>query len=148
MAKIVVLGLDGFNPELIKQWSDELPNLMKMQKEGIWGSLKCTVPLTIPQVWTCAQCGRNPGVYGVWDFTYRDEFSYGETKVVSSEATRRVDLLYTILPKKMQKVGMISVPVTWPPPGIPAGYAISGLMTPSLDRDFTYPDSLKDEVYK
>jgi len=89
MAKVVLLGLDGFSPEFVGQRSNELPNLMKMQKEGIWGSLESGVPLTIPQVWTCAQCGRNPGAYGVWDFTYRDEFSYGETKVVSSEATRR-----------------------------------------------------------
>lgn len=148
MAKIVVLGLDGFNPELVKQWSDELPNLMKMQKEGIWGSLKCIPPLTIPQVWTCAQCGRNPGAYGFWDFTYRDEFSYSETKVVNPEITRRVDLLQTVLPKMGQRVGIINVPVTWPPPKIPAGYAISGFMTPNLDRPFTYPDSLKEKVYK
>ncbi len=148
MAKIVVLGLDGFNPEFVRQWSNELPNLMKMQKEGIWGSLESTVPVTIPQVWICAQCGRGPGSHGIWDFTYRNEFSYSETKVVSSEITRRVDLLQAILPKMGQRVGIISVPVTWPSPKIPAGYAISGLMTPSLDRDFTYPDSLKDEVYK
>jgi predicted AlkP superfamily phosphohydrolase/phosphomutase len=148
MAKIVILGLDGFNPELVKQWSNELPNLMKMQKEGIWGSLKSTVPLTVPQIWTCAQCGQNPGAYGFWDFTYRDDFSYGEAKVVNSEVTRRVDLLYTLLPKKTQRVGIINVPVTWPPPKIPAGYAISGFMTPSLDRGFTYPESLKDEVCK
>jgi len=148
MTKIVVLGLDGLNPEFINQWSSELSNLMKMQKEGIWGCLECTVPLTIPQVWTCAQCGRNPGAYGFWDFTYRDEFSYGETKVVNSEVARRVDLLYTILPKMGQRVGVVNVPVTWPPPKISAGYAISGFMTPNLDCGFTYPDSLKDEIYK
>lgn len=146
MAKIVVLGLDGFSPDFVRRWSNELPNLIKMQKRGIWGVLESTVPPTLPQVWISAQCGRNPGTYGVWDFTYRDDFSYGEKRVVSSEVTRRVDLMYTILPKKMQRVAMINVPVTWPPPKISAGYAISGLMIPDFNLGFTYPDSLKNEV--
>ncbi|MFQ6066333.1 MAG: hypothetical protein ACE5K3_03525 [bacterium] len=112
------------------------------------GRLESTVPLTIPQVWICAQCGRNPGAYGFWDFTYRDDFSYLETKAVNPEVTRRVDLLYTILPKLMQKVAVIGVPFTWPPPKIPGGYAISGFTAPTLGHSFTYPDSLKEEVYK
>jgi len=148
MAKLVLLGLDGLSPGLVRQWSNELPNLMRMQKKGIWGSLESTVPLTTPQVWISVQCGQNPGAHGVWDFNYRDDFSYSEKTVVNSEVARRVDLLQTILPKKMQRLGMINVPVTWPPPKIPAGYVISGFMTPNHDRDFTYPDSLKDEVYK
>lgn len=148
MARLVVLGIDGLDPRCLNQWSDGLPNLMKMHKEGVWGSPKCTVPLTIPQVWTCAQSGRSPGAHGAWDFTFRDDFSYGETKMVNPEVARRVDLLQTILPRRGQRVGIVSVPVTWPPPKIPVGYAISGFMTPSLDCSFTYPDSLKDEVCK
>lgn len=148
MAKVVLLGLDGFSPEFVRRWSNELPNLMKMQEKGIWGSLESLVPPASPQAWISAQCGRNPAAYGFWDFAYRDEFSYDKTKVVNSEVTRRVDLLYTILPKMGQRVGVINVPVTWPPPKIPAGYAVSGFMTPNLDSGFTYPDSLKDEVYK
>lgn len=148
MIKIVVLGVDGLDLEFIKQWSNELPHLMSIQKQGIWGSLECIVPLTIPSAWVCTECGQNPGFHGVWDFTYRDEFSYNEVKVANPEITGRVDLLRTILPKKGQKVGIINVPVTWPPPKIPAGYAISGFIAPSPDHNFTYPDSLKEEVRK
>jgi predicted AlkP superfamily phosphohydrolase/phosphomutase len=148
MARVVLLGLDGLCPEFLRQWADELPNLMKMQKRGIWGVLESAVPPALPQVWISTQSGRNPGAYGIWDFTYRDDFSYGEKNVVSSEVTRRVDLLYTILPKKMQRVAMINVPATWPSPKIPAGYVISGLITPNLDLSFTYPENLKDEVYQ
>jgi len=146
VAKIVVLGLDGFNPELVEQWSDELPNIIKMQKEGIWGHLKGIVPLTFPQIWTCAQCGQNPGAYGFWDFAYRDEFSYGVSKPVTPEVTRRVDLLSTMLPKMGQRVAIINLPLTWPAPRIPAGYAISGLSTPSLKGAFTHPETLKGEI--
>lgn len=37
MRKVVVLGLDGFSSHFVRQWSNELPSLMKMQREGIWG---------------------------------------------------------------------------------------------------------------
>ena len=60
MSKIVVLGLDGLNPELVKRFSDELPNLKKMQQEGIWGDIESIVPATTPQVWTCSSVWSEP----------------------------------------------------------------------------------------
>lgn len=145
MPKVVVLGLDGFNPELVEMWADELPNLMQMQAEGIWGKLQSTIPPITPQAWTCAQTGRNPGAYGFWDFTYRDDFSYGQPKLVNSGMIK-TDPLYRLLSKRGKKVAIINVPVSWPPPRIPGGYAISCFMTPSLQRGYTSPESLKREV--
>lgn len=145
MAKAVVLGLDGFNPELVKLWADELPNLMQMQSEGMWGDLQSTVPPITPQAWTCAQTGKNPGTYGFWDFTYRDDFSYGQPKLVNSSMIKP-DPLYRLLSKRGKKVAIINVPVSWPPPRIPGGYAITDFMTPSLKRGYTWPESLKNEV--
>lgn len=148
MVKVVIMGLDGFDPELVKQWSDSLPNLTKMQKEGMWGRLESTVPPTTAQVWIGVRCGRNPGFYGFWDSMYRDDFSYGEPKLADSGVVQaRVDCLDQILPRWEQVVAMINVPVTYPPPRIPAGYCISGSV-PSSNRGFTYPRSLIDEIHK
>lgn len=147
MAKIVVLGLDGFNPELVKLWSDELPNLMKMQSEGIWGDLESTVPPVTPPAWACAQTGCNPGAYGFWDFTYRDEFTYDQPKSVNSSTIKNPAPLYRYLShNRAKKVAIINVPFSWPPPEIPGGYAISDFTTPSLAQGYTWPDSLKNEV--
>ena len=60
MARVVLLGLDGLCPEFLRQWADELPNLMKMQKRGIWGVLESAVPPALPQVWISTQSGRTP----------------------------------------------------------------------------------------
>lgn len=148
MRKIVVLGIDGFNPELVQRWINELPNLKEMQQKGMWGVMESTVPPTAACAWACVQCGRNPGSYGFWNFTYRDDFSYGEPKLVSSIVRdERVDCLYKMLPKMAQKVALINVPASWPPSKIPAGYCITGSMTPSLDRGFTWPETFEDEVY-
>ena len=145
MPKIVVLGLDGFNPELVNRWINELPNLAKMQEEGIWGEMKSTVPPITPQAWTCAQVGRNPGSFGFWDFTYRDDFSYDQPKLVNSGVIKP-DPLYRLLPKMGKKVAIINVPVSYPPPVIPGGYSISCFLTPNMENNFTYPQELKEEV--
>ena len=148
MSKIVVLGLDGFNPELVERWLEDLPNLKKLQQEGIWEKMESSVPLMSPQTWTCAQSSRNPGAFGFWDFSYRDDFSYGQPKLIDCTVRdKRVDCLHKILPILGQKVAIINAPLTWPPPRIPGGYSISSFMTPGLDRGFTWPESLKDEVY-
>jgi len=150
MSKVVVLGLDGFNPELVKGWLDDLPNLKKLQQEGIWGKMESSVPPIAPQTWTCAQSSRNPGVFGFWDFSYRDDFSYGQPKSIDcSVRDKRVNCLHKILPMIGQKVAIINVPLSWPPPRIPGGYSISSYMTPSLDRGFTWPESPRDgrQVY-
>jgi len=147
VSKVVVLGLSGFNPELVEGWLEDLPNLRKMQEEGIWGKMESTVPPNIPQAWTCAQSSRNPGIFGFWDFSYRDEFSYGEFKTIDCRVKdQRVDCLYKILPISGQKIATINMPVTWPPPRIPGGYSISSFMTPDLEKGFTWPESLADEV--
>jgi len=32
--KVVMIGLDGLNPDLVYQWKGELPNLSKLMEEG------------------------------------------------------------------------------------------------------------------
>jgi len=145
MSKIIVLGLDGFSPELVERWSGELPNLTKMQQDGVWGDIRCTVPPTTAQAWTSVRSGRNPGAFGFWDSTYRDDFVYGEPKLADSEAAERVDLLQKLLPKMGQRVAIVNVPVSWPPKKIPAGFCVSGPDTQD-QGNFTYPESLADEI--
>ena len=147
MSKIVILGLSGLNPELVRKWLKDLPNMARMQQEGIWGEMQSTVPPTIPAAWTSALSGRNPGVFGFWDMKYRDTFSYGEPKSVDCRSKdQRVSSLYNTLSGLGQKVAIIGVPITWPPPRIPGGYSISCFLTPDLTQGFTWPKSLADEV--
>lgn len=147
MGRVLVIGLDGINPGLIKKWLDSLPNLKKMQQKGIWGDLESTIPPSAPQAWISSLCGRNPGAYGFWDFLYRDNFSYCERKQVNSTVIDdRVNCLYKILPKIGQKVAIIGVPGIWPPPKIPAGYCISNYINQGTENNLTWPENLRDEI--
>lgn len=147
--KVVMIGLDGLNPDLVYQWKGELPNLSKLMEEGIYGKIKSTVPPITPQAWSCILTGKNPGHFGYWDFTYRDDYSYGQSELVNSRVRdERVDTIYEILSGYNKKVAIINVPVTYPPPEIPGGYSISSFMIPNLNKQFTYPVSLKKEIEK
>lgn len=147
--KVVMIGLDGLNPALVYQWKGELPNLSKLMEEGTYGKIKSTVPPITPQAWSCVLTSKNPGHFGYWDFTYRDDYSYGQPELVNSRVRdERVDTIYEILSGYSKKVAIINVPVTYPPPEIPGGYSISSFMTPNLNKQFTYPASLKEEIKK
>lgn len=147
MSKVALLGLSGFAPDLVERWLEDLPELNRIQSEGVWGRVQSTIPPGMPQAWTCALSGKNPGAFGLWDFTYREDFSYKEGKIIDCrEKDKRVQCLYSILPLWGEKIATVGVPVTWPVPRIPGGMSISGPETPSSSEGYTWPNSLADEV--
>jgi len=156
MRKLVVLGLDGFNPELVKAWSDDLPTLMEFQDEGLWGKMESTAPPSTLPAWACAHTGRNPGYLGVWGSTFRNNFSYTEQQDLGANIYGRPeevnyrrderDPLFRLLLKRGQKVAIINIPNSWPPPRVTGGYCVSGSAIPDGDQDYTWPESLKNEV--
>lgn len=144
--KVVVIGLEGLNPVLVYPWRIDLPNISSMMDRGIFGRVESTVPPNSAQGWTSSQTGKNPGQFGFWSERYRDDFSYGEPKLASSERVMAAGPLFQILPRYGRKVGMINVPVTYPPPTILNGHCISSLLTRSTKVDFTTPKELKKEI--
>ena len=147
MSKVVTIGLDGFNPDLVSQWRDDLPILSEMMREGVYGNIGSTVPPITPQAWTCAMTGVNPGHYGFWDFHYRNSYVYGEPELVDSEVVvGRANPLYKRLPEMGKKAAVINVPVTYPPQPIPGAYVVTSFLTPRLESGFTYPPELSEEV--
>ena len=148
--KVILLGLDGLNPELVYKWQDELPNIKKIMEQGIcYGKVKSCVSPTAASSWSSVLSGKNPGQFGFWDFTYRKDYSYGEPELATSKVRdERTDTLYKILSEFGKKVAVVNVPVSYPPPEIPNGYSISCSMTPDFESEFTNPPSLKEEIKK
>jgi predicted AlkP superfamily phosphohydrolase/phosphomutase len=147
--KLVVIGLDGLNPDLVYQWKDKLPQLSKVMGQGVHGVVRSSIPPLSAPAWSCMLSGRNPGHFGFWDCTYRKDYSYRQSERVSSKTRdQKVDTLYKILSEHNKKAAIINVPFTYPPPEIPGGYSISSSTVPGPNAGFTYPPSLKEEVEK
>jgi len=145
--KVVLIGLAGLNPDLIYKWRKELPNIDKLIEVGLYGKISSCIPPLMPPAWSCVLSGKNPGKFGYWNFYYRNNYNYGRKELVNSKVRdERVNTLYKILPQHGKKVAIINVPVTYPPPEINNGYAVSCFMTPGLDVQFTYPPGLEKTV--
>jgi predicted AlkP superfamily phosphohydrolase/phosphomutase len=123
----------------------KLPVLSKLMAEGTNAKLRSVIPPLTPAAWTAQATGKNPGKHGIYDFLKRKKASY-KTDLVTAQ-DRRVEAIWNILSKAGRRVGILNVPMTYPPEPV-NGFMISGLGTPESRRDFTYPAGLLDEIEK
>lgn len=148
MAKILVVGFDGATFKLIQPWIDEgsLPNLASMAQEGASGSLYSVIPPLSPSAWPAFYTGKYPSKTGV--FAYGSVLKPGhavETTELINASHVKSPSLWKVLSEHGYRVGVVNVPVTWPPKPV-NGFLITDFLTPPDAQDYTYPPSLKDEL--
>lgn len=68
--RVVILGLDGQDPQLTEQFMDEgiLPNFKRLSEEGCFARLQTTCLAESPVAWSGFQTGCNPGKHKIFDF--------------------------------------------------------------------------------
>ena len=145
--KILIIGIDGATFSLITPWTEagKLPHLARLMAEGAWGNLDSTIPPLTSPAWTSFMTGKNPGKHGLYHFISPKEDSY--EFFYTNANTRRSKTIWRIFSDQGIKVGVVNVPMTFPPEKI-NGYMISGLDTPGENSEFIHPPSLKDELRK
>ena len=143
--KVVVIGLDAATWTLIRPWMAEggMPNLAKLMKEGVSGTLRSVLPPITPPSWTSFMTGKNPGKHGVFHFIETAPDSYAMN--YANGGSRRSPTVWKILNDAGFSVGTMNIPFTYPPEPLD-GFQISGLDTPSPNSQFVYPASLKREL--
>ncbi len=100
--KAVVLGFDGVDPDLVKQWLDELPHIKKLSQSGTLMPLGTTNPPESPVAWASFATGTNPGKHGIFDFLKRDAEHYlPDIGLVERE---KPEFLFDAIPIKAPKV--------------------------------------------
>ena len=140
--KLIIIGIDSGDLNLIEKYLPQLPNFQKVFKNGVYGKLKTTVPPLTPCAWSSFMTSKNPGKHGIYDFAYLGE----DKKLKLFDSTKREDKdIWQILSDHGYKSIVFNVPMTYP------AYPINGLMvtdftTPTLESDFTYPASLKQSL--
>jgi predicted AlkP superfamily phosphohydrolase/phosphomutase len=120
-----------------------LPFLGKIVKEGAHGPLRSTIPPITPCAWSSFMTGKNPGKHGLFDFVepQADRRRFRFTNATS----RHGETLWAYLSRMGRRVGVMNVPMTFPPEAV-NGYLISGLDTPNEQSRYTYPDPLREEL--
>jgi predicted AlkP superfamily phosphohydrolase/phosphomutase len=172
VGRVVVLGLDGLDPNLAEKWIGEqyLPNLARLQKEGSFNRLRTTYPSISPVAWASFMTGVSPGRHNIFDFLNRDPKNY-TPKLSSSDvrpSTRTIRIGDWVLPvgrpliRNMRKsrafwsilgdhgipCNILRVPLTFPPEKF-AGVLLSAMCIPDLrgtQGSFTFYTSNPEEL--
>ncbi|NLE99843.1 MAG: sulfatase-like hydrolase/transferase [Anaerolineales bacterium] len=138
MGRVLVIGIDGGTFDLIRPWcaAGKLPHLARLMAEGASGLLESTVPPVTSPAWPSFATGKNPGKHGVFDFIQPSGGTYDMVNATSLRART----LWQILSEAGHQVGVMNVPVTYPPAKV-NGFLISGMPAP-MNGAFTYPSNL------
>ncbi|MBN2373245.1 alkaline phosphatase family protein [bacterium] len=144
-SRYLVIGLDGVTPEILEPMveNNELPTIKRLMEQGAYGHIRSALPFLSPVAWTSLSTGVTPAKHGITGFNQRMEGSY-RTELFSSRL-RRVKPVWMVLSETGKKVGVINVPMTYPPDHV-NGIMISGLGTPGEGSPFTYPAELKKDL--
>ncbi|MDP8235751.1 MAG: alkaline phosphatase family protein, partial [Candidatus Erginobacter occultus] len=140
--KVLLIGLDGADPDFVEAHKSELPFLSRLMREGVSGRLASTIPPITGPAWSSAMSGMNPGRTGVIGF--QDNPGDRKSRLVHSQSVA-VPRIWDVLSQQQRRVGVVAVPMTYPPQPV-NGFMISGFLTPVTARRFTYPESLRAEL--
>ncbi len=137
--RVVIVGLDGQDPELTEEWMNEglLPNFSELRQRGAFARLGTTLPAESPVAWSSFQTGCNPGKHRIYDFLVPNRKSLmpelSSANVASPartirlgkyvipigspiiEAGRKSQSFWSILGKFGIFSSVLRVPITFPP---------------------------------
>jgi predicted AlkP superfamily phosphohydrolase/phosphomutase len=143
--RVLVLGLDGATFDLMLPWMEQghLPWLAKLATTGARSPLVSTIPPITPCAWSSFMTGKNPGKHGLFDFV--EPMADGRGFRFTNASCRRGQTLWGYLSRQGRRVGVMNVPMTYPPESV-NGYLLSGLDTPNEDSPFSHPAVLREEL--
>jgi predicted AlkP superfamily phosphohydrolase/phosphomutase len=115
-----------------------MPNLWHILAQGASAGLTSTLPTVSTVAWTNYMTGVNPGKHGVFGLVERhpDPFSV----IIPSSLDIKAPTLWETLGRGGVKVGVMNVPMTFPPKKV-NGFMVSGFLSPDLSQA-TYPVEL------
>ena len=153
--KVIVLGLDGLDPNLTERLMGEgkLPNLAKLRSSGSYHRLRTTFPALSPVAWSTFATGVNPAKHNIFDFLDRDlrtcmprlssarvgkphrVLKLGHYRIPLSrtpvELRRKSRPFWSILGERGVDCTILRLPVTFPPETFP-GRLLSATSVPDL----------------
>jgi predicted AlkP superfamily phosphohydrolase/phosphomutase len=145
--KVLFIGLDGSTFDLLDPLMQKglMPRLQAFIGEGVRGWLETTIPPITPTAWVSWMTGKNPGKHGVFEFLLRRKGSSALPDQPVSARARDGLPFWDVLGQMGKRAIVTNMPCTYPPTMV-NGVMVADFLTPRGRRDFTYPESLLDEI--
>jgi len=136
--KLLIIGIDGATFDLIRPWAEagHLPNLARLMRSGVQADLASTLPPVTSPAWPTFMTGCNPGKHGVFDFI---QPTGADFSLVNASKIKR-PTLWQRLSAAGYRVGVLNVPVTYPPREL-NGFMVTGILSPK-NAQISYPADL------
>lgn len=144
--KVVVLGLDGAPPHLLRQWADQglLPAFARLYREGACGTMASTPQCHSAPAWSSFATGLNPGRHGIFSFMNRVPHSYACRRIDARD--RQGVTFWDLASRQDRRCAVLNVPVTFPVAPL-NGVQIGDWLCPSLSTPgATYPPELASQL--
>jgi predicted AlkP superfamily phosphohydrolase/phosphomutase len=154
--RVIVLGVDGMDPNFLERHWSALPNLARLRDSGGLVRLATTTPPQSPVAWATFITGTDPAEHGLFDFVHRDPAtlqpisSMGETLEPEHQLAigpwllplsgarvrsfRAGQPFWRILAGHGIPVTVVRMPTNYPPDG--PGHELAGMGTPDLEGTF------------
>ena len=122
--KVIAIGLDGAEPELIEKWSQQgfLPNLAKLQQKGVLRNLQSTVDLANGTTWTSINSGVTPAKHGM--VYYHRQLKSGTYQIRTKKYHENIcEPFWSNLSRQGKRVAIFDIPTNFPCRGQPESVA-------------------------
>ena len=150
--KLVIIGFDGMDPDLVREWMDQgrLPTFKRLADQGGLYPLDTTHSPESPTAWASFATGVNAGKHNIYDFLVRDTdtyfpdlgmvrrepptflFNYIPTSRPKVHSTRGGTSFWVTAGEAGVRSSILTVPVTFPPEDVRNGELLSGLPLPDI----------------
>jgi predicted AlkP superfamily phosphohydrolase/phosphomutase len=120
-----------------------MPHLQSALASGVSGDLLSTVPPVTALAWPSFMTGKNPGQHGLLGWQGRLNARF-ERPWISGRGVKGAKLWH-LANRAGLRACVFNVPVTYPPEPLD-GVMVTGMLTPGLETEFTYPAELKAEL--
>ena len=127
--KLIIIGVDGLDPELITKWSKELPNISNLIETGSFSAINSVFPPDSIPAWASIYTVKDPSEHGIIDsINYLDKENFENINIDQTELTGKT--FWDALSNRGKSVCIINPFICYP------SWKVDGLMLsgPSLNE--------------
>lgn len=141
--KLIVIGIDGMDYDVVKRYEDALPNISEMIGQWGWPHLRSVFPADTTPAWSTIFTGLDPSEHGIINFVNMGDKKNAYNPLKFDDSVLKGRTFWD----KLCDVGYSCAVIL--PMNIKVGYEINGLMItkPYDGKMFVYPKE-KEAIYK
>lgn len=132
--RLALIGVDGATYRVLGPMIDAgvMPALASLRARGVEAILRSTIPTYTPPAWVSMATGVNPGRHGVFGFL---DNTPQEPPSIAHSGSIRATPMWSYLSELGTRVGILNVPMSYPPVTVNGFLVAGGLATGWTDPE-------------